>query len=336
MKFDDVFSEVGEFGYYQKQIYLLTCLAPICVSMQVLAGVFIQATPDHRCSLPDLPNDTYASQGLWHDALVNASIPWDDDDEKYDQCKLRRVPGRLDDDTVSCEKWVYSKDPFKSTFVTDGDFVCDDSILVTYASMIFMCGMLFGSLVLGILADTIGRKKIMILSTLCLMASSLGVAWADSYALFVTLKFLALFFATGMMLAAFVIGMEIVGPSKRRLAGNIGNFFWVSGLFLETGMAYWLRDWKHFQIAISIILAVSLLILAGFLPESPRWLLQRGKTKEAGEIIQKMAERNGLVLSPKIRQLNNVTFESNNTQSVWHIFTYRSLVLRSFIMFYNW
>ncbi|KAK3778760.1 hypothetical protein RRG08_013031 [Elysia crispata] len=93
MKFDDIITELGEFGPYQRRIYLLTCLAPLCVSMQILGGVFIQATPDHRCALPGLPNDTYASQGTWHDDLVNASIPWDSDEKMFDQCKLRRIPG---------------------------------------------------------------------------------------------------------------------------------------------------------------------------------------------------------------------------------------------------
>ncbi|GFN93715.1 organic cation transporter protein, partial [Plakobranchus ocellatus] len=178
------------------------------------------------CALPDLPNDTYVSQGPWHDALVNASIPWDDDDKMYDQCKLRRVSGGLDNDTVSCDKWVYSKDPFESTFVTDINLVCDDKALDTYASMILMAGMLVGSLTMGILSDA-------------------------------------------------------------------------------------------------------------YLCESPRWLLQKGRTKEAAAIFQKIGEKNKLMMSPKTKSLENIEIDGKG-ETVWHMFMYFSLLIRCLIIFFNW
>ena len=75
-----------------------------------------------RCALPHLSNDTYASQGPWHDDLVNASIPWDDKEEMYKQCDTYRGHSGLENDTGSCSEWVYSKDPFENTFVTDVRF----------------------------------------------------------------------------------------------------------------------------------------------------------------------------------------------------------------------
>ncbi|GFR90251.1 organic cation transporter protein-like [Elysia marginata] len=71
-----------------------------------------------RCAIPDLPNDTFASQGRWHDALVNASIPWDSGDQTFDQCKVRDILDGRHNETVPCEKWVYDKQSFKRTFVT--------------------------------------------------------------------------------------------------------------------------------------------------------------------------------------------------------------------------
>ena len=48
MKFDDIIAELGEFGPYQRRTYFLMCLVAIPTALQTLAGVFIQATPDHR------------------------------------------------------------------------------------------------------------------------------------------------------------------------------------------------------------------------------------------------------------------------------------------------
>ncbi|RUS82165.1 hypothetical protein EGW08_010047 [Elysia chlorotica] len=320
MKFDEVIVQLGEFGAYQKKVYLLICK----VNVQVI-----------QCALPGLPNDTYSSQGPWHDALINASIPWNKEDESYEDCQIRQKPALEDVALVSCDTFVYSKDPFKSTFVTDADLVCDQKSLATYASMILMCGMLFGSFVLGILSDIIGRRKVLILSNACMLGASLGVAWAESYTAYVIIRFLISFFGTGIILAAFVIGMEVVGPSKRRIAGNVSNFFWVLGICVLTTMAYFLRDWRHLQIAISVPNAFSLLLYTAFLPESPRWLLQKGRTTEAMYIVQKIAEGNRIVLTDTACQLDDVDSE-RDAKSIWLVFKYKTLFVRTCIMFFNW
>ncbi len=48
MKFDDVITELGDFGRAQKRIYLLVCLVTVPVAFQVMIGVFTLATPKHR------------------------------------------------------------------------------------------------------------------------------------------------------------------------------------------------------------------------------------------------------------------------------------------------
>ena len=71
------------------------------------------------------------------------------------------------------------------------------------------------------------------------------------------------------------------------------------------------------------------------MPESARWLHQTGRKEEAARIIQKIAEKNGVVLSEKLRSLEDVEAEAMK-DSIWHMFTHRSLVIRSIILFFNW
>ena len=42
--------------------------------------------------------------------------------------------------------------------------------------------------------------------------------------------------------------MEFTGPAKRRFAGQIGAFFWVSGNLVLAGLGYAVRDWPTLQI----------------------------------------------------------------------------------------
>ena len=46
-------------------------------------------------------------------------------------------------------------------------------------------------------------------------------------------------------------GLEMVGDSKRTLAGSVYQMFWPVGVFILTGLAYLLRDWHHLQLAMS-------------------------------------------------------------------------------------
>ena len=50
-------------------------------------------------------------------------------------------------------------------------------------------------------------------------------------------------------------GMEIVGPSWRVFAGFVIEYFWAGGYIAVAGVAYFLRDWRKLQLALSIPLA---------------------------------------------------------------------------------
>jgi OCT family organic cation transporter-like MFS transporter 4/5 len=48
MAYEDILPYLGEFGRYQKRIYLLLCLPAILCALHKLAGVFLQANVNHR------------------------------------------------------------------------------------------------------------------------------------------------------------------------------------------------------------------------------------------------------------------------------------------------
>ena len=42
--------------------------------------------------------------------------------------------------------------------------------------------------------------------------------------------------------------MELVGPSKRNLAGIVIEYFFAAGLVILAGVAYLLRDWFYIEL----------------------------------------------------------------------------------------
>jgi hypothetical protein len=49
---DDILEQVGEFGWFQKQAFLVLCLISTVLAPIYLGIVFLGFTPDHRCQSP--------------------------------------------------------------------------------------------------------------------------------------------------------------------------------------------------------------------------------------------------------------------------------------------
>ena len=70
------------------------------------------------------------------------------------------------------------------------------------------------------------------------------------------------------------------------------------------------------------------------IPESPRWLLSRGKTEQAEKIIQKCAKVNGVKLPENV--IDKDTADEGEKQSVLKMFTSARLLIRTLIIYLNW
>ncbi|KAJ8315124.1 hypothetical protein KUTeg_007274, partial [Tegillarca granosa] len=94
------------------------------------------------------------------------------------------------------------------------------------------------------------------------------------------------------------IVLELVGPTKRTLAGLLIEMVWSLGMMVLCTVAYFIRNWRYLQIAVSAPSFVLLLI-----PESPRWLLARGRKDDAIKILKSVAVVNKKVLPDKIQDI---------------------------------
>ena len=76
-------------------------------------------------------------------------------------------------------------------------------------------------------------------------------------------------------------------------------------------------------------------LIYSIIPESPRWLLSKGKLEEATRIITKLAEVNGKQLPDRIIS----SFESDIGKTkgrVWQLFSTRVLAFRTIVIIINW
>ncbi len=175
--------------------------------------------------------------------------------------------------------------------------MCAASGLRATAGAAPMLGYLLGGFPLGALADRRGRKPAFNFSMLLMVAFATFSAFAPDFYTFAVCRAVVGFALAGVENAAFVAGLELVGPSKRTQAGIYCWFFETFGLFSAVALAFIFDgiDWRRLQL-------IYTLPCAGFVgyfwlaPESARWLLQRGRNDEAKRVLEKMARVNGVDL----------------------------------------
>ncbi len=126
------------------------------------------------------------------------------------------------------------------------------------------------------------------------------------------------------------VGVEMVGPKKREMSGIVLNYFYAFGEAL-VGLFAWLwGDWITVQYAVS---APPLLFALYYwiIPESIRWLLARGETAKAAEIIKKAAKVNRIKLSDNLIKNFSLQPLANGHVNVRELFSTSVAIIIEFI-----
>jgi len=97
--------------------------------------------------------------------------------------------------------------------------------------------------------------------------------------------------AMGVFLVPYTLSVELVGSKYKTLIGCVIQIPFAIGEAIDGLVAWPLDEWWIFQIAISAPL-FGMLVLYFIVPESPRWLIAKGKYKEAKNVIEKAAKMN--------------------------------------------
>lgn len=156
-------------------------------------------------------------------------------------------------------------------------------------------GMLLGGLVAGLASDKLGRKP--------MMAWSLGInaifgavsAAAPDWGSLAACRVLAGFGVGGCIPTLFTLFTEYLPVARRGAMISLVAACWMMGTIYGAGMA-WLMigalsiSWRYYAIVCAIPAVLGWLLLLLALPESPRFLMAKGRTEEAIASLSKMAK----------------------------------------------
>ncbi|KAF3841145.1 hypothetical protein F7725_007007 [Dissostichus mawsoni] len=254
--YDTITSFLGSWGPFQRRIFL-------AMAFSILPNGFVGDTPPHKCFIPD----KYSISEVWRN------------------------------ETIPLEMW---------------DLVCDDKYKLPLSTSINYIGVLVGAFISGQMSD---RLVLHSLNTLTINYNITFTVWKEASPLSHDDSsdsgdhsqifspnweiFCLIFFFVGAggfsnYTIAFVLGTEILSPKSRVIFCSMGVFMSSAlGYLAMPAAAYFLRDWQMLLIA----MAASGLIYVPIwwlVPESPRWLLSRGRVEEAEAILIGAAKSNNV------------------------------------------
>ena len=120
--------KLGEFGLYQKLIYLLVCLPAALTAGLTLGSVFTEYVPDHRCYIPGC-DDRQAPRYDDADYLgfINFTIPVNSSScESFVRLNNKSSCTKRDFsmETSKCDSFLFDDSVLKSSLVSEFGLVC--------------------------------------------------------------------------------------------------------------------------------------------------------------------------------------------------------------------
>ncbi|MEE2032787.1 MFS transporter [Rhodococcus chondri] len=153
-----------------------------------------------------------------------------------------------------------------------------------------LIGVMVGALVTGAFGDRVGRRKMMLINIVWFSIGMAAAAMSTSIAMFGGLRFFTGIGVGGLVATAGAVVAEFAPPGKRNLFNAIVYSGVPAGGVLASLLAIVLRDaigWRGLFLIGALPLVILLPLALVKLPESPTWLVSRGRTDEAQAVCKK-------------------------------------------------
>jgi len=174
-----------------------------------------------------------------------------------------------------------------------------DVVMKGWASGCVLIGCATGVLIVGPISDRFGRKKALLLAAALFLASAVGTALPRDIWTFILYRWLG---GIGIGIASMSTPMYIaeIAPAHLRgrlvsvnqiaIVGGIVVVYFVNYLIARYGDQAWNErvGWR-LMFASGLLPSIVFALLLLRIPESPRWLVEKGRAEEAKTILTKIA-----------------------------------------------
>ncbi|XP_069687257.1 carcinine transporter-like [Periplaneta americana] len=307
---------VGADGKFQSRFNYTYNMGFMMINgMSALTLILALTSQEHWCHVPGR-SDTNLTLTQWKELTV-PRVQQEEDEASFSKCNMFNFSLPLDisylekgwneshAEIVPCQHgWDYDTTWYTQTVTSQEDWVCDKELYVPNTLLFAKVGEVLGEMFIGQMGDAIGRRPVMFLGVLLLvLGRCVAVFSAGIYTLFLAANVVSSLPAGVIFQSPLIIGMEISSVQKRAHIALLQCVGWTAGICL-TPMVAWATGgrWKVFTILSSVPCALIFLAYKSF-PESPRWYISRGRTKECLRMLQRIAIENGTALPENAAEL---------------------------------
>ncbi|XP_065082866.1 organic cation transporter protein isoform X2 [Ochlerotatus camptorhynchus] len=329
---------IGDYGKWQFVMTFLLSLFQVPNTFHIYSPTFQAAEKSHWCRRPSHLNDV--SVDLWRNVTQekeNCQILNYDWDSVGSEQALRNlsIPGNLS--YMTCSSWEFNpNDNLGNTWASEWSLVCDKEYLKDVAEMFFLVGVATGGITSGVLSDKFGRKKMLFISAVLQAIFGIALYFVDSLEILLILRALLGIVSVSVTYAGLILAIEYVDGQWRTIAGMYNLFPLPVSYIMISGIAYLTQDFRSLQLCIGLP-GVFLCFLWFVLPESPRWLLCKGRIAEVKEIVRKAAAFNNRPLPDNLdKLLKPPADDEDNVAGVCELFRSKYLRLVTFCFLCIW
>jgi MFS transporter, SP family, arabinose:H+ symporter len=153
-------------------------------------------------------------------------------------------------------------------------------------------GAMVGNAIAGGLSDRFGRRRVLLGTALLFVMSSLLAASSTTFVSFVAARVVGGLAVGGAILIAPMYIAEIAPASKRGSLVSLNQLMIVIGISASFFSNYFLlgigeHNWR-WMLGVQTVPALLYFTLLWLVPESPRWLLLKGKDEEAMRVLARV------------------------------------------------
>jgi putative MFS transporter len=153
-----------------------------------------------------------------------------------------------------------------------------------------LVGVFLGGLIFGNITDKIGRKLMYTIDLMAIIVFSVAQFFVqEPWQLFVLRLLIGIAVGADYPIATSLVAEFVPKNWRARLLGGL-NAMWFVGATVAAFVGYWLlslEDGWRWMLLSSAVPAVLILIARATIPESPHWLVGKGRHQEALDILRK-------------------------------------------------
>ncbi|MDD5571630.1 MAG: sugar porter family MFS transporter [Bacteroidales bacterium] len=200
----------------------------------------------------------------------------------------------------------------------------EGSFWIGFSVSASMFGTFIGNFFAGTTCDKLGRRKSLMLAAILFSFCTIGSGLSDSFVLFLITRFIG---GLGIGISLLVVPLYIaeIAPSKQRgFLVSFNQLNIVIGIsanyFINYGILKMISDpdltWR-WMLGIGFVPAVIYFILLFLIPESPRWLIQKGKEDDAKKTMLRIGGEEHAENEFKQIKSSLIAAETKKEKSSW-------------------